>query len=79
MKLVIIILLLAAFLGGCAQIGALGIEEGENAIGCGKISTNGITGIFSGNLDGITAEVSSNTDTSAWTAEDWALLLEQCD
>lgn len=73
------ILLLFTTLTSCAQIGALGIEEGENAIGCGRISTNGITGIFSGNLDGITAEVSSNTDTSAWTAEDWALLLEQCD
>jgi len=73
------ILLLFTTLTSCAQIGALGIEEGENAIGCGRISTSGITGIFSGNLDGITAEVSSNTDTSAWTAEDWALLLEQCD
>ncbi len=73
------ILLLFTTLTSCAQIGALGIEEGENAIGCGKISTNGITGIFSGKLEGITAEVSSNTDTSAWTAEDWALLLEQCD
>lgn len=73
------LLLLFTTLTSCAQISALGIEEGENAIGCGRISTNGITGIFSGNLDGITAEVSSNTDTSAWTAEDWALLLEQCD
>ncbi len=75
----LILIALGAFLSGCSQINALGIEDGENAVGCGKVSTGAIGGIFTGQLDGVTAEVSSNTDTSNWTAEQWAELLEICD
>ena len=77
MRLIIAISMLA--LTGCAQIDALGVSEGDNAMACLKGSSGGTSGIFNARISGITVELPSTTDTTNWTAEDWKTLAELCD
>jgi hypothetical protein len=57
----------------------LEIQDGENAMACVKGSTTAASGLFGGNISGITVEVPSTVDTSSWTADDWKTLAELCD
>tara|TARA_B110000240_G_C13322566_1_gene377778 strand:+ start:375 stop:611 length:237 start_codon:yes stop_codon:yes gene_type:complete len=66
-------------LTGCTQLNSLQIEDGENAMACVKGNTTAASGLFGGNISGITVEVPSQVDTSNWTAEDWKTLAELCD
>jgi hypothetical protein len=69
----------AVALSGCTQLNSLAIEEGENAMACVKGNTSATSGLFGGNVSGITVEVPSSVDTSNWSAEDWKTLAELCD
>lgn len=66
-------------LTSCTQLNSLQIQEGENAMACVKGNTTATSGLFGGNISGITVEVPSQVDTSSWTAEDWKTLAELCD
>ncbi len=73
------LILLALLVPACSQLNSLQIEAGENAMACVKGSTSATSGLFGGNIAGITVEVPSTVDTSSWTAEDWKTLAELCD
>lgn len=77
MNKIILIGLLVLSMTGCTQLGALGIEPDENAVGCIVGGSNAVTGAINGNLRGVTAEV-GKTDTTNWTADDWKSLLQIC-
>lgn len=68
----------AVALSGCTQLNSLEIKEGENAMACVKGNTTAASGIFGGNISGITVEVPSSVKTSDWTVEDWKTLAELC-
>ena len=74
-----IVILLALLIPACTQLNSLEIQEGENAMACVKGNTTAASGLFGGNISGITVEVPSTVDTSNWTAEDWKTLAELCD
>jgi len=66
-------------LAACTQLNSLEITPEDNAMACVKGSTTATSGLFGGNISGITVEVPSTVDTSNWTAEDWKTLAELCD
>ena len=74
-----LLLLLLLPLTACTQLNSLEIQDGENAMACVKGSTTAASGLFGGNISGITVEVPSTVDTSSWTADDWKTLAELCD
>lgn len=75
-----LILITALFLfTGCTQLNSLSVSEGDNAMACIKGSTGATTGVFGGDLSGVTVEVPAGTDTTQWTAADWRTLAEICD
>lgn len=75
---ILIIVGLTIFMTGCTQINSLGVGEGENAFACLRAESGTAAPAFTGDSAGITVEVSSNTDVSAWTAEDWRSLARIC-
>jgi len=70
----IALLIAAAALAGCQQVNSLAVEEGENAFACVRADSN--APYFK--TGGIMVDA-GETDTSAFTAEDWRLLAEICD
>lgn len=75
-------LLLAAALltlASCTQLNSLEITAEDNAMACVKGNTSATSGLFGGNVSGITVELPAGVDTSGWTAEDWKTLAELCD
>mgnify|MGYP003625056534 FL=1 len=75
-------LLLAAALltlASCTQLNSLEITSEDNAMACVKGNTSATSGLFGGNVSGITVELPASVDTSGWTAEDWKTLAELCD
>lgn len=75
------ILLPAALLtlASCTQLNSLEITAEDNAMACVKGNTSATSGLFGGNVSGITVELPAGVDTSGWTAEDWKTLAELCD
>ena len=65
-------------LAGCTQVNSLGIEPGENSIACLRGNSSTAAPAFGASVAGVTVEVSSNTDTSTWTPDDWAALIQAC-
>ena len=66
-------------LASCTQINSLEITPEDNAMACIKGNTSATSGVFGGNISGITVELPSGADTSSWTAADWKELAELCD
>lgn len=75
------LLLVAALLTlpSCTQLNSLEITSEDNAMACVKGNTSATSGLFGGNISGITVELPVGVDTSEWTAEDWKTLAELCD
>jgi len=71
---IISLLIAAAALAGCQQVNSLAVEEGESAFACVKANSD-VPFMQTG---GIMIEV-GQTDTTAYTAEDWRTLAEICD
>lgn len=70
---------LALTLASCTQLNSLEITPEDNAMACVKGGTSATSGVFGGNVSGITVELPASVDTSSWTAEDWKTLAELCD
>ena len=66
-------------LASCTQLNSLEITPEDNAMACIKGNTSATSGVFGGNISGITVELPSGADTSNWTAADWKVLAELCD
>lgn len=66
-------------LASCTQLNSLEITAEDNAMACVKGNTSATSGLFGGNVSGITVELPAGVDTSGWTAEDWKTLAELCD
>ena len=66
-------------LASCTQLNSLEITAEDNAMACIKGNTSATSGVFGGNISGITVELPAGTDTSNWTAADWKELAELCD
>jgi hypothetical protein len=66
-------------LASCTQLNSLEITPEDNAMACIKGNTSATSGVFGGNISGITVELPSGADTSNWTAADWKELAELCD
>jgi hypothetical protein len=75
----LLILGLALALNACTQLNSLEITPEDNAMACIKGETSATSGVFGGNISGITVELPAGTDTSDWTAADWKELAELCD
>ena len=75
----VLIGLAAVTLASCTQLNSLEITENDNAMACVKGNTTATSGLFGGNVSGITVELPTGVDTSGWTAEDWKTLAELCD
>ena len=78
MRLLILVPVLLA-LASCTQLNSLEITAEDNAMACVKGATSATSGVFGGNVAGITVELPANVDTSNWTAQDWRELAELCD
>jgi hypothetical protein len=78
MRLLILGAVLLA-LPACTQLNSLEITPEDNAMACIKGNTSATSGVFGGNISGITVELPAGADTSNWTAEDWKELAELCD
>ena len=80
MKYIILIpfLVLAGCTGTSRNIEALGVSDGDNAFACLRGDANTNATFVNGGIAGFTVEVSPSTDTSDWTAEDWASLARIC-
>lgn len=78
MRLLILGTVLLA-LPACTQLNSLEITPEDNAMACIKGNTSATSGVFGGNISGITVELPASVDTSNWTAEDWKTLAELCD
>ena len=66
-------------LASCTQLNSLEITPEDNAMACIKGNTSATSGVFGGNISGITVELPAEVDTSNWTAADWKELAELCD
>jgi hypothetical protein len=77
MRLLLAVALLT--LASCTQLNSLEITAEDNAMACVKGNTSATSGLFGGNVSGITVELPAGVDTSGWTAEDWKTLAELCD
>ena len=66
-------------LASCTQLNSLEITPEDNAMACIKGNTSATSGVFGGNISGITVELPAGADTSSWTAADWKELAELCD
>jgi hypothetical protein len=66
-------------LAACTQLNSLEITPDDNAMACIKGNTSATSGVFGGNISGITVELPAGADTSNWTAADWKELAELCD
>lgn len=66
-------------LASCTQFNSLEITPEDNAMACIKGNTSATSGVFGGNISGITVELPAGADTSNWTAADWKELAELCD
>jgi hypothetical protein len=66
-------------LAACTQLNSLEITPEDNAMACIKGNTSATSGVFGGNISGITVELPAGADTSNWTAADWKELAELCD
>ena len=66
-------------LPACTQLNSLEITPEDNAMACIKGNTSATSGVFGGNISGITVELPAGADTSNWTAADWKELAELCD
>jgi len=66
-------------LPACTQLNSLEITPEDNAMACIKGATSATSGVFGGNISGITVELPAGADTSNWTAADWKELAELCD
>ena len=66
-------------LPACTQLNSLEITPEDNAMACIKGATSATSGVFGGNISGITVELPAGADTSSWTAADWKELAELCD
>ena len=66
-------------LASCTQLNSLEITPEDNAMACIKGATSATSGVFGGNISGITVELPAGADTSSWTAADWKELAELCD
>lgn len=66
-------------LPACTQLNSLEITPEDNAMACIKGTTSATSGVFGGNISGITVELPAGADTSNWTAADWKELAELCD
>ena len=75
----LLITLAALLLASCTQLNSLEITENDNAMACVKGNTSATSGLFGGNVSGITVELPAGVNTSEWTAEDWKTLAELCD
>jgi len=71
----VVLFLFAVVLSGCTQLNALAVENDENAFACIKGKTTPVPGIGG---SGIMVDA-GKTDTSNYTADDWATLAEICD
>lgn len=69
----------ALTLASCSQLNSLEITAEDNAMACVKGATSATSGVFGGNVAGITVELPQSVDTTNWTAEDWKTLAELCD
>lgn len=78
MRLLILGAVLLA-LPACTQLNSLEITPEDNAMACIKGATSATSGVFGGNISGITVELPAGADTSNWTAADWKELAELCD
>ena len=78
MRLLILGTVLLA-LPACTQLNSLEITPEDNAMACIKGNTSATSGVFGGNISGITVELPAGADTSNWTAADWKELAELCD
>jgi len=78
MRLLILGVVLLA-LPACTQLNSLEITPEDNAMACIKGNTSATSGVFGGNIAGITVELPAGADTSNWTAADWKELAELCD
>lgn len=78
MRLLILGAVLLA-LPACTQLNSLEITPEDNAMACIKGNTSATSGVFGGNVSGITVELPAGADTSNWTAADWKELAELCD
>ena len=78
MRLLILGAVLLA-LPACTQLNSLEITPEDNAMACIKGNTSSTSGVFGGNISGITVELPAGADTSNWTAADWKELAELCD
>mgnify|MGYP000191612066 CR=1 FL=1 len=78
MRLLILGAVLLA-LPACTQLNSLEITPEDNAMACIKGNTSATSGVFGGNISGITVELPAGADTSNWTAADWKELAELCD
>ena len=78
MRLLILGAVLLA-LPACTQLNSLEITPEDNAMACVKGATSATSGVFGGNVAGITVELPQSVDTTNWTAEDWKTLAELCD
>jgi len=78
MRLLILAPVLLA-LAACTQLNSLEITPEDNAMACIKGNTSATSGVFGGNISGITVELPAGADTSNWTAADWKELAELCD
>lgn len=74
----LILVVSVLILAGCTQVNSLGIEPGENSIACLRGNSSTAAPAFGASVAGVTVEVSSNTDTSTWTPDDWAALIQAC-
>ena len=66
-------------LASCTQLNSLEITPEDNAMACIKGNTSATSGVFGGDISGITVELPAGADTSNWTAADWKELAELCD
>ena len=66
-------------LASCTRLNSLEITPEDNAMACIKGNTSATSGVFGGNISGITVELPAGVDTSNWTAADWKELAELCD
>jgi len=75
----LVLTLAALTLASCTQLNSLEITAEDNAMACVKDATSATSGVFGGNVAGITVELPQSVNTSDWTAEDWKTLAELCD
>lgn len=75
----LLLVLATLSLASCTQLNSLEITAEDNAMACIKGNTSATSGVFGGNISGITVELPSGADTSNWTAADWKELAELCD